>query len=226
VTEGRTRVQMTSVVVAYDGVPRLHDISFQLDGGQLLAVTGSAGAGKTTLLWALAGHLPVEQGEVTLHSPVRRRGQLSRVVLMPQGNALAGTLSAYENVLVPLLSTGISPADAEARAQAALAGLGLSDARGQLTEELSGGQQQRVCVARGLALSGDVVLADEPTSAVDAANRAVVMRLLRGEADRGAVVVMATHDDEAAAACDGELHLADGRMTWARPLSRSSAAGG
>jgi putative ABC transport system ATP-binding protein len=74
-------------------------------------------------------------------------------------------------------------------------------------------------VARGLAAAGDVVLADEPSSAVDAVNRAVIMRLLRGEADRGAVVLVATHDDEAAAECDGELHLVDGRMTWRRPLT-------
>jgi len=95
---------------------------------------------------------------------------------------------------------------------------GLSEAGGQLVEELSGGQQQRACVARGLARRGDVVLADEPTSAVDAANRALVMRLLRAEAERGAAVVVATHDPEAAAECDGELHLDDGRAEWVRPL--------
>ncbi|HET8615985.1 MAG TPA: ATP-binding cassette domain-containing protein, partial [Actinomycetales bacterium] len=96
--------------------------------------------------------------------------------------------------------------------------VGLANSGTQLVEELSGGQQQRVAVARGLAQRGTVVLADEPTSELDAVNRARVVALLRAEADRGATVVMATHDPQAAEACDGELHLDDGLPTWARPL--------
>lgn len=210
------------VSVAYDGVTRLHEVSLSLPAGRMLAVTGSAGAGKTTLLWALAGLLPLASGAVTTGGPARRRARSAagagpRVVLMPQGDGLAGVLSAEENVLLPLLAAGVAPERAAEAAETSLAAVGLGEAGGQLVEELSGGQQQRVCVARGLARAGDVVLADEPTSAVDAANRAVIMGLLRAEAGRGAVVVVATHDPEAAAECDAELHLDDGHAAWARP---------
>jgi len=207
------------VSVAYDGELRLHSVSLTVPAGRMLAVTGSAGAGKTTLLWSLAGLLPLAAGSVAAGGASRRRSSAgARIVLMPQGDGLAGVLSAEENVLLPLLATGLEPSVARARAEAALATVGLGEAGGQLVEELSGGQQQRVCVARGLARVGDVVLADEPTSAVDAVNRAVIIDLLRAEAVRGAVVVVATHDPEAAAACDGELHLDDGRAAWVRPL--------
>jgi putative ABC transport system ATP-binding protein len=212
---------MDAVTVAYDGVPRLHEVTFQVEGGQMLAITGPAGAGKTTLLWALAGHLPLVQGQVRC-DPLPESLPTGRptVVLMAQGNALASMLTAVENVTVPLLANGIAPSEARDRALAVLHAVGLESAAGQLVEELSGGQQQRVCVARGLAAGGGVLLADEPTSAVDAANRAVIMSLLRAEAARGAVVLVATHDDETADECDGELRLVDGRVSWARPLPR------
>ena len=213
-------VAAQGVSVDYDGERRLYDVTLQVPSGRMLAVTGSAGAGKTTLLWALAGLVRPASGSVTTGGPTRRRhGNGSRVVLMPQGDGLAAVLSATENVLLPVLAAGVAAEEAAARTAAALEAVGLGEAGTQLVEELSGGQQQRVCVARGLARRGDVVLADEPTSAVDAANRAVVMRLLRGEAERGAAVVVATHDPEAAAGCDGELHLDDGRATWVRPLT-------
>lgn len=212
-------VSADRVSVDYDGQRRLHEVSLRIAAGQMLAVTGSAGAGKTTLLWALAGLAVPATGSVTTGGQTRRRhANGARVVLMPQGDGLAAVLSASENVVVPLLAAGVAPDQARVRADEALAAVGLGEAGGQLVEELSGGQQQRVCVARGLARRGDVLLADEPTSAVDAANRALVMRLLRAEAERGAAVVVATHDPEAAAECDGELHLDDGRPTWVREL--------
>ncbi|MFL6099185.1 MAG: ABC transporter ATP-binding protein [Actinomycetales bacterium] len=208
-----------AVSVDYDGERRLHDVSLRVPAGRMLAITGSAGAGKTTLLWALAGLVSPAAGAVTAGGQRRRRhANGARIVLMPQGDGLAGVLSATENVVVPLLASGVPPREAQSRAATALEAVGLGEAGSQLVEELSGGQQQRVCVARGLARRGDVVLADEPTSAVDAANRGLVMELLRAEAGRGAAVVVATHDPEAAAACDGELHLDDGRASWVRPL--------
>jgi putative ABC transport system ATP-binding protein len=218
-TESTMAVVAEGLSVEYDGERRLHEVSLRLPSGRLLAVTGSAGAGKTTLLWALAGLVPLATGAVTIGGQSRRRqARGARIVLMPQGDGLAGVLSATENVLLPLLAAGVVPDTARVRAAAALEAVGLGEAGGQLVEELSGGQQQRVCVARGLARLGDIVLADEPTSAVDAANRTLVMRLLRAEAERGGAVMVATHDPEAAAECDGELHLDDGRAAWVRPL--------
>jgi putative ABC transport system ATP-binding protein len=116
-----------------------------------------------------------------------------------------------------MMAVGSSPPEARRGTVESLERLGLTGQAEQLVEELSGGQQQRTAIARGIALRGDVLLADEVTSELDAANRQRVMDLLRGEAARGAAVVFATHDPEAAAACDRELHLVDGAAVWARP---------
>ena len=137
-------------------------------------------------------------------------------MLIPQGNALLRILSAIENVAVPLVVGRRTAGDVRELAESALHSVGLAEASSQLLEELSGGQQQRVAVARGLAQRGRYVLADEPTSELDAANRARVMALLRAEAVRGAGVLVATHDPEAAAGCDAELHLSDGVLTVLR----------
>jgi putative ABC transport system ATP-binding protein len=139
-----------------------------------------------------------------------------RVVLVPQDNGLAAILTAAENLQVVLLAAGLAPADARRSTVAALDRLGLGPQADQLVEELSGGQQQRTAIARGLALQGDVLLADEVTSELDAQNRQKVLELLHAEAERGAAVVFATHDPEAAAACDAELHLVDGRGSLVR----------
>lgn len=182
--------------------------------GRVLAVTGPSGAGKTTLLSAMAGLLRPATGTVTVDGePVRDRDHAvaRRVVIIPQDNGLAAILTAGENLQVALIANGVPPAAARRLTSESLDRLGLSGQADQLVEELSGGQQQRTAIARGLALRGDVLLADEITSELDAANRQRVLDLLREEARRGAAVVFATHDPEAAATCDAELHLIDGR---------------
>jgi putative ABC transport system ATP-binding protein len=216
-------VTARDVHVAYDGHEVLRGIDLTARPGRIVAVTGPSGAGKTTLLWVLAGL--VRPGEGSVHvgdAPAADRDMTSGagVVLIPQDNALASVLTASENVLVPLLADGVEPEASQQRAAEALDQVGLATAGDQLIEELSGGQQQRVAVARGLAQRGRVVLADEPTSELDAANRARIVALLRTEADRGAAVVLATHDPDAAAECDAELHLDAGVATWVRPLER------
>ncbi len=207
--------------IAYGGGgPVLRDVSVTVRPGELLAVTGPSGAGKTTLLAAMAGLLAPVAGQVLVDDdPLRGRDDaVARgVVLIPQDNGLAAILTAAENVTVAVIATGGSPAEARRGTAEALDLVGLTGHGDQLIEELSGGQQQRTAIARGLALRGDVLLADEVTSELDAANRQRVIDLLRAEADRGAAVVLATHDPEAAAACDRELHLRDGRADRLRP---------
>ena len=202
------------------GRPVLKGVSVTAGPGEILAVTGTSGAGKTTLLSAMAGLLPPASGRVLIDgSPLGDRDHAVSlgVVLIPQDNGLAAILTAAENISVAVIATGGTPAEARRRTAEALDPLGLSGQANQLIEELSGGQQQRTAIARGLALRGDVLLADEVTSELDAANRERVIELLRAEATRGAAVVFATHDPEAAAACDRELHLADGSALWVRP---------
>ncbi|MGN6636387.1 MAG: ATP-binding cassette domain-containing protein [Oryzihumus sp.] len=212
-------VRVEGVCVAYDGEPALHDVSFTVHPGTLLAVTGPSGAGKSSLLWAICGAQPLAAGTVHLgDQPVTGHEEALRlgVALVPQGNGLATMLSAEENVVVPLLAAGVPAGEAWEQAGAALESTGLGESGRHLVEELSGGQQQRVAVARALAQRAAVILADEPTSDVDAGNRERVVALLRAEARRGAVVIMSTHDPEAAAASDAELALHEGVMTVVR----------
>ena len=216
-----TALELETVEVRYGGLLAVAPVSFTVPAGRLLAVTGPSGAGKSSLLWLMAGALEPDRGQVRVGgTPVGGRPEAAArgVAVIPQGNGLAAVLTARENVVVPLLDGGLAPDEADARAHEALELVGLVEWGGHLVEELSGGQQQRVAVARALATRPAVLLADEPTSELDSRNREIVLTALRSVAHGGAVVVMATHDPEAAAAADGELALDAGEATWVRPL--------
>lgn len=207
--------------VAYDDLVAVQPIDLDLGTGVMLAITGPSGAGKSSLLWALAGALTPTAGRVNVGGrPLTGRDEAATrgVSLIPQGNGLAGSLSAEENVLVPMLARKVSPREALERTAAALALVGLEESGRHLVDELSGGQQQRVALARAFALRPRVLLADESTSDLDAGNREWMIAALRAEAARGAIVVLATHDPEAAAEADAELALDDGVASWPRPL--------
>ncbi len=210
---------VSDVSVAYDRREVLGDVSIDVTPGRVLAVTGPSGAGKTTLLSAMAGLVRPVRGTVRFNDqPLKDRDHAValNIVIVPQDNGLAPILTAAENIQIALVACGVKPPEARRRTVEALDRLGLSEQADQLVEELSGGQQQRTALARGLALRGAVLLADEVTSELDAQNRQRVLDLLRSEAERGAAVVFATHDPEAAAACDAELHLTDGRASLVR----------
>lgn len=197
-------IELRDLSVRYGALAAVHPVSLAVPSGHLVAVTGPAGVGKTSLLHAIAGVVP-HGGEVIVDGPV---------AIVPQGNGLARILTAAENIALPLAARGRATPDA---ARQALERVGLADSGNHLVEELSGGQQQRVAVARALALRAGVLLADESTSELDAANRSVVLALFREEAARGAVVLFATNDLEAAEECDAHGALDEGRFTWVRP---------
>ena len=214
-----TVLRAEALEVRYDDVVAVHAVTLSVGAGEVVAVTGSSGAGKTSLLSALAGRVTPAAGSVHLDGePVYSRDDAARrgIALVPQGNALVRVFTAAENVAVAIGLRRADVEDVRREALALLAAVGLDESGDQLVEQLSGGQQQRTAVARALGERGRVVLADEPTSELDTGNRDRVMALLRAEAQRGAAVVVATHDPEAAAQCDAELRLDEGVATWWR----------
>jgi len=209
----------SGVGVAGPDGPVLSDVSMVALPGRIVAVTGSSGSGKTTLLSVLGGLVRPEQGEVAYgDGPVgTRTGEPRRgTAMVLQTYGLVPSLTAEENVAIALRAGRTAPEEAATRAVEALERVGIGDLAERLVTELSGGQLQRVAVARALAVDPDVLLADEPTSELDEHNRDLVVGELRLHADRGAVVVLATHDPEVAALCDEEVHLVDGRVAGPR----------
>jgi putative ABC transport system ATP-binding protein len=210
---------VTSILEARDiGVVRggravLQDVSLRATGGRMLAVVGPSGSGKTTLLGVLAGLVRVDAGVVHLDG-VRVDGSVQQrrsFGFLLQTHALLPVLTAAENVEVALRARGARPDDARARAVRTLQEVGLGDALHRPVERLSGGQQQRVALARALAPGPAVLLADEPTSELDAVTRDRMIDMVAARAAEGHVVVIATHDLEVADRCDDRIDLRDGR---------------
>jgi putative ABC transport system ATP-binding protein len=206
-------LRVDGVQVVGAGRRLLDDVSVTAEPGRMLAVTGSSGSGKTTLMSVLGGLVRPDRGEVSYDGgPVGTRHGEPRAgtALVLQTYGLVPTLTAEENIAIALRARGADPRQAAERSVAALGRVG--DLADRLISELSGGQTQRVAVARALGAEPDVLLADEPTSELDETNRDLVVAELRAEAERGAVVVVATHDPEVATMCDAEVHLVDGHV--------------
>jgi len=206
--------------VGYDaGRALLADIDLVLEPGRMAALSGSSGSGKTTLLSVAGGLLEPTRGTATYAGEPTWRGTGDpgpEIAFVLQVYGLVPILSARENVSVALRARGVAPAEADARAEAALAELHIGDLGDRQVEELSGGQLQRVAVARALVVDAAVLLADEPTSELDTTTAGLVMRLLRARAEQGAVVVVATHDPDVAELCDDHHRLVDGRLVGPR----------
>jgi putative ABC transport system ATP-binding protein len=135
------------------------------------------------------------------------------VTFILQVYGLVPILSARENVSIALRARGVAPLDADERADAELTRFHIGDLGDRQVEELSGGQMQRVACARALAVGSAILLADEPTSELDEGNRELVMVQLRAEADRGAIVVVASHDPAVVDVADHRVALDEGRLT-------------
>jgi len=183
----------------------VREFDLRARAGQLTGVTGASGSGKTTLLYALGGLIPPARGRLLLDGQPAVLWRDAPAGLIFQNLCLVSLLNTQETVSLPLQARGLPRAEIARRTSAALEAVGLTDHAPQLVGDLSGGQRQRVAVARVLAATPDVILADEPTAALDERWREVVLELLRGEARRGAVVVIASSDDEVTSAVPVQL---------------------
>lgn len=215
-------VECADVAVHYGPTVALQGLSLQVEAGQSVAVMGPSGSGKSTLLRVLCGLQQPDRGVVRMMGEQvtpRTAGSLraNHVGFVYQDYRLVPFLTGLDNVLLAAeFSRQPARGDATSHATAAadlLAELGVGDCSGRLPATMSGGEQQRVAIARALIVRPDVVIADEPTGALDAENSAAVGALLAEIASsRGVAVVVATHDPEVAKAAGLRMQLRDGRL--------------
>jgi putative ABC transport system ATP-binding protein len=201
-------------------VEALFDASLTVESGELVAVMGPSGSGKTTLLSIAGGLEEPTSGDVYVEGALLSgltMGQLATLrrrrigYVFQQFNLIEG-LTAQENVSIPLELDGVSKRDAAQLAQEALATVGLRDLAGRFPDELSGGEQQRVAIARAVVGERVLLLADEPTGALDTVTGESVLRLMRDHCGRGGAGVLVTHDARLAAWADRVVFLRDGRI--------------
>ena len=210
-------------------VRALGPVSLEVGAGELVAIMGPSGSGKSTLL-ALAGALDAPTlGRVSVAGrdlatlPPDALAELRRRVIgyvFQDLNLLPG-LTALENVALPLELDGVALAEARREAHEALEGVHLQSLSHRFPDDLSGGEQQRVAIARAFVGPRALLLADEPTGALDSATGQVVMRLLRARCDAGRTAVLVTHDPSHAEWADRVLRLRDGVLV---PASAGSVA--
>jgi putative ABC transport system ATP-binding protein len=199
-------------------VHALRGVGLSVEAGQMVAVMGPSGSGKSTLL-TIAGSLEeptsgeVLAGGTALSGMSRRaKARLRRRAIgyvFQDFNLLPG-LTAAENVALPLELDGVPARKARAAGLRALDGLGLGERASHFPDEMSGGERQRVAIARAMVGERRLLLADEPSGALDSANAAEVMRLLREACQRGVAVVVVTHDTRLARWADQVVRLRDG----------------
>jgi ABC-type lipoprotein export system ATPase subunit len=195
-------VSAHGIRVTFAGRTVLDGFSVELGEGERCALTGRSGSGKTTLLLVLAGLLKPSAGTVDV------RVERADVVYVPQAPSLVPELTAAQNASLGLRIRGVAPHIAQQRGCEQLRALGLDDVDDALPAELSGGMQQRVALARALAIAPRLLLADEPTGALDQATGARTVVVLNEYAARsGATVVVATHDRKVAARFPRQLAI-------------------
>jgi putative ABC transport system ATP-binding protein len=202
-------------------VNALTDANLTVEAGELVAVMGPSGSGKSTLL-TIAGTLEdPTSGDVLIDGigvssmSLNDRARLRRRTIgyvFQSFNLLPG-LTATENVALPLELDGMRARDAQRLARRVLDELGLGDRAGHFPDELSGGQGQRVAIARAVVGERRLLLADEPTGALDSVNGEAIMRLLRATCERGVAAVVVTHDAQLAAWADRTVFVRDGLIS-------------
>jgi putative ABC transport system ATP-binding protein len=219
-------LQLTGITKAFGPADSrtvaLQQADFDARLGELMMLVGPSGCGKTTLLSILTGTLHADTGESNVLG--YRLGSMSQAELTRfrrehigfifQDFNLIATLSVWENVAVPLLIQGCSRREAEARARAILAQVGLQGREDEPPKRLSGGQQQRIAIARALVHAPTLIVCDEPTSALDSRTGQQVMELLTNFArDPRRTVIVVSHDPRIYRYADRMAEMEDGRIT-------------
>jgi putative ABC transport system ATP-binding protein len=233
--DGGVDVVVDRVSKSFEGgrIVALDDVSLELEPGDFASVVGPSGCGKSTLL-NLIGALDVpDSGTITVggtdlrHLPDSALYRASTVGFVFQFHHLIPTLNARENVQVPMIGHGLSRRERVAKADELLVACAIGHRADASPSTLSGGERQRVAIARALANAPKLLLADEPTGALDSTTGAqIVALLLRLRAERGMTILLVTNDDAVAAAADRTLRIRDGRVDSPTPAAAPLSASG
>jgi putative ABC transport system ATP-binding protein len=231
-------VDIDELVVEYHrgGYPvrPLDHFGMHVPAGTLALLLGPSGCGKTTLLSCLAGiqrpnsgSIRVGGDDITQHSPSQlNEYRRNRVGVVFQAFNLVPSLTAFENVMVPLRAAGVSRAEAEQRVVDLMRQVGLADRADHRPGSLSGGQMQRVAIARALALDPPLIVADEPTANLDHVQVETVLRILRALTNRGRTVVVSTHDQRLLRLADQVIEMGGTHHTNLAPTITVECAAG
>ena len=207
--------------LAGENVHALRGITLSLEEGEYLSVLGPSGSGKTTLMNIIGCLDTPTSGEYTLRGrEVEELDELELAELRNQeigfifqNSQLLPRLSALKNVELPLIYAGIRPRQRRERAEIMLERVGLKDRMDHLPSQLSGGQQQRVAIARAMVGNPSILLADEPTGALDQKTGAQIMELFQELNEEKRTVIMITHDLKIASHARRVVHIVDGEIT-------------
>lgn len=217
-------IQVNHLTKIYKGkmfeTKALDDVSFSIKEGSFVAVMGDSGSGKTTLLNILGGMDSATEGEVlfsgadtqTLSPGQMDKFRKENISFVFQHFALIDEYTVYENLEAPLLARNVKKKVRKKEISEVLKSLGLEDYTYQLPDQLSGGQRQRVALARSILCKAPVILADEPTGALDEGNTIRVMELFQALHKEGKTIILITHDEKVAAYAERMLVLRDGRL--------------
>jgi putative ABC transport system ATP-binding protein len=214
-------------------VHALRSLSLHVRHGEFVAIMGPSGSGKSTLMNIIGcldrptkGQYYLEGVDVsTMGRAALADTRNKRVGFVFQSFNLVSRTSAVENVELPLLYAGVPAAERVRRAKAALAEVGLSDREKNMPSQLSGGQQQRVALARALVNNPSIILADEPTGALDTRTSVEVMEIFqRLNQERKLTVIVVTHEPDVARYAERIVHVRDGRISSDEPVAERSIA--
>lgn len=227
---GQFAIEARGVSRTYGDYEALHTVDLAVRQGEQVAIMGQSGCGKTTLLNILggidrpdAGNVLIGGEQIVYHDRYLTALHRTAIGFVFQGYGLIPSLTAAENVEFTMLANGTEAEERQARTLSLLGAVGLEAYIDRYPEELSGGQRQRVAVARSLAHSPAVVLADEPTGNLDRETGMQVIGLLsRACRDRGAALIIVTHDVEVAAQMQRAVHMKDGRVMVSNDVQMAS----
>ena len=201
-------------------VRALDGVSLTIDRGEFVAIVGQSGSGKSTMMNVLGcldiptyGTYLLDGTEVTdLSDRQLARIRNREIGFIFQGYNLIQELDALENVTLPLIYQGLSIFEREDRAMEALERVGMADRAHHRPSEMSGGQQQRVAIARAIATKPPIIMADEPTGALDSKTGRHVLEILRQLNNEGSTIILITHDEGIAAQAHRRVRLTDGKI--------------